>query len=110
MARLLDLYQENDEELREELAPETNPAVSPHIGKTPVSEAARTRLLVKRARNKRLLKAMENPFEDEQDIMQYLNRAIDSSRSPLDQLELKMFHESLCREIQKEKNQKKSIK
>jgi broad-specificity NMP kinase len=107
MTRLLDLYQENDEELREELAPETNPAVAPHTGKTSVSEAARTRLLVKRARNKRLLKAMENPFEDEQDIMQYLNRAIDSSRSPLDQLELKMFHESLCREMQQERGQKK---
>ena len=107
MTRLLDLYQENEEEIKEEAAPESSPAVAPYTGKTPVSEAARTRLLVKRARNKRFLKTMENPFEDEQDIMQYLHRAIDNSRNPLDQLELKMFHESLCREIQQERGQKK---
>jgi hypothetical protein len=110
MTRLFDLYQENDEELKEEVTPQAQSPSAPYSGKTPVSEATQAKILIKRARNKRLLKTMENPFEDDRDIMQYLDRAIDNSRSPLDQLELKMFHESLCREIRKEKIQKKSIR
>jgi Fic family protein len=110
MGRLFDLYQENEEEMKDELALGVKSEKDLYSEKTPVSEATRARVLIKRARNKRILKSMENPFEDDQDIMQYLDRAIDNSRSPLDQLELKMLHESLCREIQKEKVQKKSIK
>jgi Fic family protein len=55
------------------------------------------------------LNSLENPFEDDQDIMRYLDRAIDNARDPLDQLELKMLHESLCREIHSEKRQKKKV-
>ena len=64
---------------------------------------------IKRVRDKRVLNSLENPFEDDQDIMRYLDRAIDNARDPLDQLELKMLHESLCREIHREKRQKKKI-
>jgi hypothetical protein len=110
MTRLFDLYRQNEEELKEEAAPEAQSPRASCPGKTPVSEALQAKIVIKRARNKRILKTMENPFEDDRDIMQYLDRAIDNSRSPLDQLELKMFHESLCREIRKEKTQKKSIK
>lgn len=71
------------------------------------AEAKNAKRWIKRARDKRISNSMENPFEDDQDIMRYLDRAIDTARNPLDQLELKMLHESLCREIQKEKRQKK---
>jgi hypothetical protein len=71
------------------------------------SEAKNAKRWIKRARDKKALNSLENPFEDDQDIMNYLDRAIDNARDPLDQLELKMLHESLCREIHKEKRQKK---
>jgi hypothetical protein len=71
------------------------------------AEAKNAKRWIKRVRDKRIFNAMENPFEDDQDIMSYLDRAIDTARNPLDQLELKMLHESLCREIHKEKRQKK---
>jgi Fic family protein len=71
------------------------------------AEAKNAKQWIKRARDKRISNSMENPFEDDQDIMNYLDRAIDTARNPLDQLELKMLHESLCREIHKEKRQKK---
>jgi hypothetical protein len=71
------------------------------------AEAKNAKHWIKRARDKRISNSMENPFEDDQDIMNYLDRAIDTARNPLDQLELKMLHESLCREIHKEKRQKK---
>jgi hypothetical protein len=71
------------------------------------SEARNARQWIKRARDKKVLKSLENPFEDDQDIMNYLDRAIDNARNPLDQLELKMLHESLCKEIHREKRQKR---
>ena len=71
------------------------------------SEAKNAKRWIKRARDKRALNSLENPFEDDQDIMSYLDRAIDNAQNPLDQLELNMLHESLCREIHKEKRQKK---
>jgi hypothetical protein len=71
------------------------------------SEAKNAKQWVKRARDKRALKSLENPFENDEDIMSYLDRAIDNAQNPLDQLELKMLHESLCREIHREKRPKK---
>jgi ribosomal protein L22 len=71
------------------------------------SEAKNAQRWIKRARDKRALNSLENPFEDEQDIINYLDRAIDNAQNPLDQLELKMLHESLCRDIHREKRQKK---
>ena len=74
---------------------------------TSPAETKNAKQWIKRARDKRVLNSLENPFEDDQDIMRYLDRAIDNARDPLDQLELKMLHESLCREIHREKRQKK---
>jgi hypothetical protein len=71
------------------------------------SEAKNAKRWIKRARDKRALASLENPFEDDRDIITYLDRAIDNAQNPLDQLELKMLHESLCREIHKEKRKKK---
>ena len=73
------------------------------------SEAKNAKQWIRRARDKKALSAMENPFEDDLDIVNYLDRAIDNAQDPLDQLELKMLHESLCREIHKEKRQKKKL-
>ncbi|HSO73107.1 MAG TPA: hypothetical protein VLR91_10755 [Thermodesulfobacteriota bacterium] len=72
------------------------------------SEAKNAKHWIKRARDKGVLNSLENPFEDDRDIMSYLDRAIDNAQNPLDQLELKMLHESLCREIHREKRQKKN--
>ena len=69
-------------------------------------EAKNAQRWIKRARDKRALNSLENPFEDDRDIIGYLDRAIDNAQNPLDQLELKMLHESLCREIHKEKPHK----
>ena len=110
MTRPFDPYKEDEEELREELIAGEQGGDNPFSIKSSLSDTVRTKVLVKKARNKSILKSMENPFEDDTDIMQYLDRAIDNSRSPLDQLELKMLHESLCREIRKEKFHKKSLK
>jgi hypothetical protein len=74
-----------------------------------LAEAKNAKHWIKRARDKKVLNSLENPFEDDQDIMRYLDRAIDNARDPLDQLELKMLHESLCREIHREKRQKKKV-
>jgi len=71
------------------------------------AESKNAKQWIKRARDKRAIRSLENPFEDDRDIIRYLDRAIDNAHDPLDQLELKMLHESLCREIHKEKRQKK---
>jgi hypothetical protein len=72
------------------------------------AEAKNAKQWIKRARDKRAISSLENPFEDDRDIIRYLDRAIDNAHDPLDHLELKMLHESLCREIHKEKRKKKS--
>ncbi|MBI5583224.1 MAG: hypothetical protein HY892_05330 [Deltaproteobacteria bacterium] len=110
MTRPFDLYKEDDEEVREELTGDRKSEANPYSLRSAPSETTQAKVLIKKARNQRMLKSMENPFEDDTDIMQYLDRAIENSRNPLDQLELKMLHESLCREIQREKFHKKSIK
>ena len=110
MTRLCDLTEVLEEEKNEDLtaAGESDRLLYSVDG--PLSETKKTKVLIKKARNKRLLQSMEEPFDDDQDIMQYLDRAIDRARSPLDELELKMLHDSLCQEIQKERAQKKAKK
>lgn len=108
MARSFDLYEDIEEETAGEKPAKKEGGRTLYLGKSDPSEAKRASALIKKVRNKNILKSMENPFEDDQELMEYLDRAIDNSRSPLDQLELKMLHENLCREIRQEKFQKKT--
>lgn len=107
MDRPFDLYKKIEDET-DELAAGGVPEGVPFSVKTSFSETKQAKVLIKKARNKSLLQSMENPFKDDQDIMNYLDRAIDRARSPLDELELKMLHDSLCRDILKERTRKKT--
>lgn len=109
MARTFDLYEDLEEETTVNGTIAGGGDRSRYPLKADVSEPRKAKALIRRARDKNILKSMENPFENDLDIMQYLDRAIDNSRNPLDQLELKMLHESLCREIHKEKFRKGKI-
>jgi hypothetical protein len=94
-------------EMAEDEINQTDLSQSLYTVESSPSEAKNAKRWIRRARDKRALNSMENPFEDDLDIVNYLDRAIDNAQDPLDQLELKMLHESLCREIHKEKRQKK---
>jgi hypothetical protein len=107
MTRLKDPLPKDTIEMAEDEKNRTDLGHSLYTVEPSPSEAKNATQWIKRARNKKALNSLENPFEDDQDIMSYLDRAIDNAQNPLDQLELKMLHESLCREIHREKRKKK---
>ena len=107
MTRIIDPLLKDSIEMAEDEKNRTDLSHSLYTVEPSPSEAKNAKQWIKRARDKKALNVLENPFEDDQDIMNYLDRAIDNAHDPLDQLELKMLHESLCREIHKEKRQKK---
>ena len=107
MTRLKDPLLKDAQEMAEDEKDQTDLSHSLYSAEPSFSEARNAKQWIKRARDRRALNTLENPFEDDQDIMNYLDRAIDNAQNPLDQLELKMLHESLCREIHREKRKKK---
>jgi hypothetical protein len=107
MTRRIDPLPKEPMELAEDESSQTDLSRSLYAVDPSPSEAKNAKRWIKRARDKTALNSLENPFENDQDIMSYLDRAIDNAQNPLDQLELKMLHESLCREIHREKRQKK---
>jgi len=107
MTRLIDPLLKDTIEMAEDEKNRTELSHSLYTVEPSPSEAKNAKRWIKRARDKRALNSLENPFEDDQDIMSYLDRAIDNAQNPLDQLELNMLHESLCRDIHREKRQKK---
>ena len=107
MTRLIDPLPKDTIKMAEDEENRTDLGHSLYTVEPSPSEAKNATQWIKRARDKKAMNSLENPFEDEQDIINYLDRAIDNAQNPLDQLELKMLHESLCREIHKEKRQKK---
>jgi hypothetical protein len=109
MTRLKDPLPEDTIEMAEDEKNRTDLGHSLYTVEPSPSEAKNATQWIKRARDKKALNSLETPFEDDQDIMNYLDRAIENAQNPLDQLELKMLHESLCREIHREKRQKKKI-
>lgn len=107
MTRLKDPLPEDTIEMAEDEKNRTDLGHSLYTVEPSPSEAKNATQWIKRARDKKALNSLETPFEDDQDIMSYLDRAIDNAQNPLDQLELKMLHESLCREIHREKRKKR---